>query len=258
VLELNSVHPKYWCYTLTNPHFLLSLDLNMLSAKRNKQKRSRGGFAASAVLSRMVRAPPGTTTIVIPGCSDYVDSTLPIGVAFSIDSNTILATGSYINIANVYRTYRVKKITMKLDIPTASANTTGDFVTSLQYIQKSVQNPNPVSARQLMNVRPNKITKPWITHNWTWYPRTPDDYIFNLISDNLDYATVYAAVDNSGLAPGTATAVRCRFIAHVEFYGIANLNRSSPRLNQANPQSPEEMPESCSNDTDSYCIPSPN
>lgn len=195
-----------------------------------------------SALTRIVRAPPGTTTIIVPGDAEYIDSVLPLAGAFSIDSNTLLATGSYVGLASIYRSYRLKMLKIRISCPIASTNTSGTLATSLQYIQPGVINPSAVPYRTILNLRPNKETKTYMHHNWTWLPSNPIHYDFNLISSNVDYATLYFAVGNSNITPSPSIATfLVRFEAHFEFYGLQQVVRAIPLSSKRDDKDPDDI-----------------
>lgn len=178
-------------------------------------------------MTSIVRAPPGTTRLTIPG-----DFTLTInppvspiptvfpGAAFNIDSQTLLTASPYVPLANIYKYYRIKKIKITLSIPAATTTTPGYLASSLQYIQPST-NPTGITAENVINLRPNKQTKTWVSHFWTWTPHKPDDFDFRLVSDVTNYATLYASQSN--LAPSIGVSYYIRFESIVEFYGLLGL-----------------------------------
>lgn len=198
---------------------------NFRKRNNNNNRASRNGPMSS--LTRIVRSPPGTTTIVVPGDAEYIDNSLPLSGAFSIDSNTLLATGSYIGLASIYRSYRLKMLRIRVSVPIASTTSSGTFASSLQYIQPGVLNPSAIPYRAILGLRPNKETKTYLHHNWTWLPSNPVHFDFNLISSTVDYATLYFAVGNSNIVPSiTIPAFLVRFEAHFEFYGLQAVTRA--------------------------------
>lgn len=214
----------------------------MKSLKRRQPRR--GGRARYNPMSAIVRAPPGTTTITIPGELAAIDTASPYEIAFSLDANSILATGSYINIATVYKYYRVKRVSLEIFCPTATTATGGQFSSSLQYIVRQ-SSPNAISQRNILNLRPNKTSKMWECHKWLWRPREPSDFTFNAITDQADYATIYVGADNvTNFNPGSQNqAFLLRFIATVEFYGLNGVSRNTLPPLPSPPKSDDDQDE---------------
>lgn len=198
----------------------------MTSNKRTRRNASRRANPTNSAMARIVRPPPGTTQIVIPGELAAIDTVAPYQIAFSVDSNSLLGSGSYVPLANVYRYYRLKKVIMRVSMPNTSTATTGYLASSLQYVQP-VNNPQAITARQILNLRPNKETKAWQHHTWIWQPHRPADFDFTLISNNTDYATVYVGLADTNYTPVTnVNFAIVRFNAVFEFYGLQGVTRS--------------------------------
>jgi len=184
-------------------------------------------------MQRIVMPPPGTTTIVVPGEIEYTIRTAPLFSYFSIDSNTLLAGSPYQGLGNVYRSYRVRRVSIRISVPSASTASTGYFVSTLQYVQPGVQTPTPVQPGTLLSLRPNKETRPWVHHNWVWLPSTPTHFDFNLITNQVDFATCYFSLGATSIVPNPNNAIfLVRYIAEIEFQGLPSVLRSVNVVNR--------------------------
>lgn len=195
--------------------------------RRSRQARPRPARRTTnlSAMQRIVRPPPGTTQISIPGEVLLFDVGVSAAVAFSIDSQTLFAASAYANMTGIYRYYRIKRITLRVYLPDAITTTSGTFVSTLQYVQPSTT-PAAIIYSNILDLRPNRQTKAWQSHSWIWTPHKPSDFDFKSISDTTNYATLYCANGLSAATVTTPTRFLLRFVAQVELYGLFNLTRT--------------------------------
>jgi hypothetical protein len=196
--------------------------------RRSRQARPRPAIRRSdniSAMQRIVRPPPGTTHISIPGEVLTFDVGTSAAVAFSVDSQTLFAASAYANMTGIYKYYRIKRITLRVYLPDAITTTSGTFVSTLQYVQPSTT-PTAILYNNILDLRPNRQTKAWQSHSWIWTPHKPSDFDFKLISDTTNYATLYCANGLSAATVTTPTRFLLRFVAQVELYGLFNLTRT--------------------------------